>query len=459
VTNANQEGGTICETPDAIYDGFISGHWQAGGGTGPAEGAAGAIIRLFDEQEPAATDNYGSGDARVHALNVRPGAYKAVITALVQRDAAVRTVLSTSWTFENGDWRWESPLIIARGVLAEDFLTVNRPETGYNAWERFGVPTAQRAEYLTVAKVDVATGSVTQLAFGRDLSLAKWVNSNVIVGYDSSALAYVALRLDGSFIRTVMTQPADGTLDAWLAPQRDDARVMVQWENRDAFSSVNVLTGEWTNFAGINGMNTTPEFAPDGSIAYRNRQDSAQRLVVAPDHGVFAEYFNHNTELELVPNAWSPDSRYVLGVESELANGRYSSKTYRVYALRATNSTVWERTLRPNSDVQWAGEGRLFVYEHDAVAEFTELMTGAIAEAERPFDECCILSFSPDGQFAVVRQGNGAAWEQRCAVIEVATGREMATILPTKADQETVFCGTTSWSEDSSTVLISAGGT
>jgi hypothetical protein len=254
-----------------------------------------------------------------------------------------------------------------------------------------------------------------------------------------------------------MTQPADGTLDAWLAPHRDDARVMVHWENRDAFSSLNVLTGEWENFAAINGVDTTPEFALDGSMAYRNQQGYSR--LVGPEHGAFAEYTDRDTELELVPNAWSPDSRYVLGVESELANGRYSSKTYRVYALRATNSTVWERTLGPNSEVQWAGAGRLFVYEHDAVAEFIELMTGAIAEAERPFDECCVLSFSPNGQFAVIRQGNGAAWEQHCAVIELTTGREIATILPTKADQETVFCGTTSWTEDSSSVLISAGGT
>jgi hypothetical protein len=206
----------------------------------------------------------------------------------------------------------------------------------------------------------------------------------------------------------------------------------------------------------MNGVDTTPEFAADSTMAYRNKQEYSR--LVRGDGFSFAEYNVPSRELELAPNAWSPDSRYVLGVDSEMENGRYVSRTYRAYSLMATNSAAWERKLGPNSDVQWAGEGRLFVYNGQK-AEFINLSTGAITEARSTLQECCVLSFSPDGQYAVVRQGDGAAWEQRCAVINVASGREIATVPPAPADQGTVFCGATSWLDDGSSVLVSAGGT
>jgi hypothetical protein len=141
--DANQLGGTACETPDARYDGFATGVWRSEGGTVPADGAAAAFQSLFDAQLADASDEFGGGEAQVYALNVRDGAYKAAITALVTRPAEfagegpLRAALSTSWVREGDRWVMEGPLIIAY-VLAEDFL---RPtaESGYEAWERYAV--------------------------------------------------------------------------------------------------------------------------------------------------------------------------------------------------------------------------------------------------------------------------------------------------------------------------------
>ena len=139
--DANQIGGPICETPDAMYDGFATGAWRSEGSIVPADAAAAAFQALFDAELPAENDEFGNGAAQVYALNVREGAYKAVITALVARppdfagEGPLRAVLSTSWVREGDRWMMEGPLIIAY-VLAEDFLEPTS-ESGYDAWERF----------------------------------------------------------------------------------------------------------------------------------------------------------------------------------------------------------------------------------------------------------------------------------------------------------------------------------
>jgi hypothetical protein len=113
VTDANQIGGTACDTPDAIYEGFATAPWRTdGGGIHPADSAVAAFQRLFDDQLRGEGGDYGSGAAHVYALNVRDGAYAAVITALVARppdfagEGPLRVALSTSWLFENRQWRW-----------------------------------------------------------------------------------------------------------------------------------------------------------------------------------------------------------------------------------------------------------------------------------------------------------------------------------------------------------------
>ena len=140
-TAKGQIGGPVCETPDARFDGFDVGPWRSEAAIVPADDAAGAFRRLFDEQLAGERDEYGDGAAVVYALNVRDGAYMAAITALVHRPAdfagegPLRAALSTKWEFEGGEWRMAPPLIVAY-VLADDFLKPS-PESGYDAWERF----------------------------------------------------------------------------------------------------------------------------------------------------------------------------------------------------------------------------------------------------------------------------------------------------------------------------------
>lgn len=139
--DAGEIGGPVCPEPDARYDGFATGTWRSEGGIVPADSAATAFEHLFDEQLAGTSDEFGDGAAGVYALNVQTGDYKAAISALVARpadfagDGPLRAALSTSWVFDDGEWRMEGPLIIAY-VLAEDFLRPS-PESGYDAWERF----------------------------------------------------------------------------------------------------------------------------------------------------------------------------------------------------------------------------------------------------------------------------------------------------------------------------------
>ncbi len=339
--------------------------------------------------------------------------------------------------------------------------------------------------HLSVLEFDVDAGTVARLDFGRDLAFVQWVEDReVVVGYDGELHAYVALHTNGALIRTVFEQPDDGTLDAWLAPQRDGRRVMVYWEGRDAFSSLDVITGEWENFTQVNGVSTGPQFSPDGSkMAYNNRQESTSAATTIPAFGysliereglVFAQIpFGEDVDLGLLPDAWSPDSRYVLAAESELAGfcgvdcREFGRRTYRVYDLSLTNSFIWERTLDRLTGLQWAGPERLYAYQPEitteggevrtATAEFIDVRTGEVS-AVVPTLGCCVLSFSPDGRYAITRSGDGPASEHRCALVEVRSGDEIAALPATPADDGTGFCSAVSWTADGSAALVSVGG-
>ena len=68
-TDANQLGGTSCETPDETYDGFATGLWRTdGGGVLPADAAVGA----FQLAGPATKDS-------VLLVTLAPGNYTAQV--------------------------------------------------------------------------------------------------------------------------------------------------------------------------------------------------------------------------------------------------------------------------------------------------------------------------------------------------------------------------------------------
>ena len=69
-----------------------------------------------------------------------------------------------------------------------------------------------------------------------------------------------------------------------------------------------------------------------------------------------------------------------------------------------------------------------------------------------------MLEFSPDGMYVVAGVGQGVAWEQRCGLFEVRTGREIAGFDATPGDEDHVYCSYANWTHDGSMVIVSQGG-
>jgi DNA-binding CsgD family transcriptional regulator len=337
----------------------------------------------------------------------------------------------------------------------------------------------QTAPHPSVIEFDTTSGTATRLDLGRDFSFAQWVDGgDLLAGYDAGSRAYVALRRNGTFVSTIMPQPDDGTLDAWLAPEHDGSRVMVYWEDRDAFSSIDVRTGVGENFTVTNDVSWSPQFSRDGeSMAFSAHHDyylGARGEIVPEPAGslierdglVFATAFGADRALELAPAAWSPDGRYVLGVESTLTNGRYDQRTYRAYDLGETNHVVWERKIGANAMVAWAGNDRLYVNESPldtdlqpplVKVEWVDIATGASTPIDTPLS-CCILSFSPDGRYAIAHIGDSATPNAKCALVDTESWNVVASVPPTTADRDTVFCTEVSWTPDGTKVIVSGGG-
>lgn len=135
-------GGPVCTTAGATYRGFLAGRWRSEWETVPAEDALQSLWDIVETAEPSAQDMVGSGQARVHALDVAPGEYRIIATALALRPAKdphvgpTRVAFSLTAAFEGGKWQLTS--LLTAPILGEDLL---RPGTEFTSrltgWELY----------------------------------------------------------------------------------------------------------------------------------------------------------------------------------------------------------------------------------------------------------------------------------------------------------------------------------
>ena len=139
------------------------------------------------------------------------------------------------------------------------------------SWMIADIPT-QRPSVIVF---DLAAHKASRLDLGTTTGFLRWVdNGDVLVGYDSSASEYRTVRLDGTLVRSLLSQPDDGTLNSWLAPAYDSRRLIVNTEGGE-LALIDAFTGESAPFAVVDGAETSAQAAVDGSrFAFSNRQDS-----------------------------------------------------------------------------------------------------------------------------------------------------------------------------------------
>lgn len=183
--------------------------------------------------------------------------------------------------------------------------------------------------------------------------------------------------------------------------------------------------------------------------------------------------FDDQMLLDLVREAWSPDSSYLLlqGTSVCPATGTaacQASITYTVYAIDQWNGVVWQRYAGQLGNVQWAGPGHLFVQfrpeaERDPDFPDASALVVDLGLDKRPAlgilaENFCCASFSPDGRYAVVLHGSGSAWKQRCSLVDTTNGAEVAGIEGAPQDVGFTFCESVSWTRDGTKALVTRGG-
>lgn len=130
-----------CDSIGQTYEGLPLGHWRSSGAIVPAANVHALLQERIDQQLRTERDGFGSGEARIGAINVEPGAYAAVMTALIPRPAnfdpggPLRVSVGMSWAFEDGRWRMTGAL--SAGVLAEELLMPGLAESPYKRLELF----------------------------------------------------------------------------------------------------------------------------------------------------------------------------------------------------------------------------------------------------------------------------------------------------------------------------------
>lgn len=136
------EGRPLCASVGATYRGFLAGRWRSEWETVPLEEAFQTLTEIIETAEPSAQDMLGNGRLRIDSLNVAPGDYRIIATAIALRplnDPRVgpkRVSLSLTAVFESDRWLFTS--LLTAPVLAEDLVTPGTEFTSrLTAWERY----------------------------------------------------------------------------------------------------------------------------------------------------------------------------------------------------------------------------------------------------------------------------------------------------------------------------------
>jgi hypothetical protein len=229
-------------------------------------------------------------------------------------------------------------------------------------------------------------------------------------------------------------------------------------------------------------------FSPDGTrVAYVRVRGSDQENLVHDFQSIMVGDWNFVTgfvgsagavwsrreadgwiDLDRAP--WSADGRYLLTVAADCPpNSKCMSPLrWAVYGTQLTEDIVWRDAEGQYLSVQWAGPGRLYLWitpdtetarrYPDTTALFSDL-GGTLSPAPEILDDVGgNVAFSPDGQYAVARIGTGPAWEHRCTLIDVESGKEIAALAAAAGDRDRGFCAEITWSPDGRRVLALQGG-
>ncbi len=178
--------------------------------------------------------------------------------------------------------------------------------------------------------------------------------------------------------------------------------------------------------------------------------------------------------MELPPDPWSPDGNYLLverfgpcDVVTPDPGHCYGMPTFEVYGAQVTGKIFWNAYAGRLRAAQWAGPGRLFLtffpeaeYDPDFPDAQSLIVDLGLQKQPAPtvFQGSCCVSFSPDGHYAIVPHGTGHAASQRCSLVNASTGAEIAGFDAAAADAYGWFCGSASWTADSTMALVSPSG-
>jgi hypothetical protein len=309
-----------------------------------------------------------------------------------------------------------------------------------------------------------------RIADADGVAFAEWLdNGQRFVGYAWSENAYRVMGADGSIEATFGQESRGNHRDSVATSTNDGATVLLAHEYSGDKVLREIASGEERPFAPgeLAGINVQFEFSPDGkTVAFNHVEGDVTTAYIAdadgsnsrPLPGAVSESFG------VLPGGWSPDGAALL-IERRRSGCAIDCVSYVVKDL--AGQTVW--SSNDFSHVQWAGRGRLFGVKVGQVgatavtypASFIDVATGRETQVDSGLAER-ELTFSPDGEHAITRLGEGAGWEQRCALVKLdrATGElaEVASVAATPADHETVFCATVDWSADGNRAIVSAGG-
>lgn len=125
--NPQGAGGPACKTVGERFKGFETATWRSEGAISPVENTIKQLETLFKTADASASDKSGTGAPRVHSLNLEPGNYIIIFSAMIDQPwrsdvkGPVRVAFASSWSYNEG--KWQMTRLMTAYVLAEELLT------------------------------------------------------------------------------------------------------------------------------------------------------------------------------------------------------------------------------------------------------------------------------------------------------------------------------------------------
>jgi hypothetical protein len=372
-------------------------------------------------------------------------------------------------------------------------FTTNGGASGAGAWR---IEDA-KATHPSVMLFDLNAHVARRLPVDWDAPDARWFKAGETFLAGGDGASYGVYGLDGQRVESPMTQ---GNLTSDVVPVPDGSAVLVGRTDDQYIVSALPDGGGGTFLTGARHL----AFAPDGlaiawlafgtydkggnvhpgRVIYVNH--AVGRLIGFAGGGTAVEQdFNDQSLIDLAPNPWSPDGKYLLVERRAPCAPTVAScdnpPDFEVYAVPgASFDRVWSGYKGELSSAQWAGANRLLVTfsaghvdpQFNTSQTFVPLFGGQPAPVPSIVrSSCCpVVAISPNGRYAIAYTGadNG----QRCALFDMQTPpstpntnkapgftwTELASIRPAAGDFNTAFgfCSHAEWTPDGSMVIVSS---